>query len=181
MPNKHLLSLDIPDSNNPYIISVNDNSVYAESLRVSCGELFVTVPGFTTPVKIDTTVNFKLNLTACALGIQLKNCDDTFEVLPDGIYVIRYMVAPFSQVYVEYNFLRLTNINNHYYKYLSNLELAMSDPGNDTKNLLAELRLIRSFLDAAKSKVEISHQSKDGADLLIYAKKRLNKLTEHCN
>jgi hypothetical protein len=180
MYTKHLLGLDIPDTNNPYIFKVKDSSLYADSLLNTCNRLWITVPGFNEPVEIDVQPGFDKQLTACDLGMQLANCGVDFNVIPDGIYVIRYSVAPNEYVFVEYNYLRMTGINNSYYNQLSKLELALSDPDSDMLDILKELRLIRTFLDAAKAKVESDHEPVEGVNMLAYAKKRFNKLMETC-
>ena len=177
---KHLLSLNIPDVNNPYYFTVKDQSVYAQGLGVSCGELLITPPGFNNPVVFQVNQDFDMNYTACDLQVQFGGCGTTFSPLPDGIYDIRYMIAPLGSVFVEYNFLRLTNINNTYYNLLAKLEIALTDPDQVILDNLAELRFIRSLLDAAKAKVENLHDAPGGKDMLAYAQKRLARLANSC-
>jgi hypothetical protein len=177
---KHLLSLDIPDVNNPYYFSVNDQSVYAAGLGVTCGELLITPPGFNNPVTFQVDQGFTKNLSACDLQVQFGGCGTTYSPLPDGIYDVRYMVAPLGIVFVEYNYLRLTNINNFYYNRLAQLEIALTDPDQVILDTLAEMRFIRSLLDAAKAKVEILHDAAGGMDMFAYAKKRLARLANTC-
>lgn len=179
MPGKHKLFLDIPIVNNPFLFNVADKSLYTEGLGVTCGELFITVPGFTDPVTFPVAQGFNTLYNACDLGLQV-DCSTILNTLPDGIYIVRYAVAPGASVFVEYNFLRLTNIDNAYYNELSSLELAMQDPDPDIKDMLKELHLIRDFLDAAKAKVEVQLQAQDGVDLLTYANKRLKKFMDLC-
>jgi hypothetical protein len=54
--------------------------------------------------------------------------------------------------------------------------MSSCEPEADIKKELDELRLIKSFIDAAKVKVEDCHENKEGMDLLIYAQKRLRKM-----
>lgn len=181
MSAKHLLNLDIPETNNPYILQVKDASIYASSLPVTCNQLYVTLPGFNTPVEFDVQEGFDKQLSACDLGIQSLGCGVTFDNLPDGIYIIRYSVSPNAYVYVEYNFLRQTNALNQYYTMLANLEIAMSDPDANMADILKELRWIKTLFDAAKVKVEIAHNPIEGMDLFNYAVKRFKKLIQTCN
>jgi hypothetical protein len=111
------------------------------------------------------------------LGLQRTGCGQTSEILPDGIYVISYSVSPNSSVFTEYNHLRVTQTMNRYFNLLAELELGACEPDADLKEKLKELRLIRSFIEAAKAKVEYAHQPEEGIELLIYAKKRLDKIT----
>lgn len=153
-----------------------DASIYTDKLPINCGVLQITPPGFNAPKAIDVNPEFNSVLNACDLGLQTANCGDTSNVIPDGIYIIRYSVSPNDQVYVEYNHLRVTQFLNDYYQNLADLELAQCEPGADVKDKLNELRLIKSFIDAAKAKVEFCQENKEATDLLEYAQKRLMKL-----
>jgi hypothetical protein len=114
MANKHILSLDIPDTLNLSVLRVVDTSTYSTELAVACPTLQVLVPGFTDPVSVTMVQGGETLITACTLGIQTTNCDTTLTSLPDGIYVIRYSVAPNDKVFVEYNYLRITAAVNKY-------------------------------------------------------------------
>jgi hypothetical protein len=179
MSNKHQLSLEIPDSNNIKVLRLFDTSFYADNVNVDCSTLRITSPGFNLPIVIDVLPSFNLVLNACSLGIQRSGCGTNSMPLPDGIYVINYSVSPNDKVYVEYNYLRTTQIMNKYYGILGQLEMASCEPAADVKEMLNELRLIKSFIDAAKAKVEYTLQPEAGMDLFIYAKKRLDRLTSN--
>lgn len=128
------------------------------------------------PVSIEVLPQFNLVLNACTLGIQSSGCGDTCNPIPDGIYKVNYSVSPNEKVFVEYDYLRLTQTMNKYYNLLSTLEMAACEPDADVKEQLKELRLIKSFLEAAKAKVEYAHNPEQGMELLVYAQKRLIRL-----
>lgn len=153
-----------------------DESIYTNKLPVNCGTLQITPPGFNTPKTIDVSSEFNLVLNACDLGLQTVDCGNTSNDVPDGIYIVRYSVSPNDQVYVEYNHLRVTQLLNSYYQKMSELEVSACAPAVDVKNQLDELRLIKSFIDTAKAKVEYCHENKEAMDILQYAQKRLMKL-----
>ena len=180
MASKHQLSLELPDTNNIKVLRLFDTSLYAEDLAIDCGTLRITSPGFNLPVAIDILKGFNIVLNACSLGLQRTNCQEASQPLPDGIYVINYSVAPNTSVFVEYNHLRTTQTTNKYFNLLCNLEMSGCEPGADVKEKLEELRLIKSFIDAAKAKVEYAHEPQAGMELLIYAQKRLNKYATAC-
>jgi hypothetical protein len=180
MASKHQLSLELPDTNNIKVLRLFDTSLYAEDLAVDCGTLRITSPGFNLPVAIEILKGFNIVLNACSLGLQRTNCQDASQPLPDGIYVINYSVAPNTSVFVEYNHLRTTQTINKYFNLLCDLEMSGCEPGADVKEKLEELRLIKSFIDAAKAKVEYGHEPQAGMELLIYAQKRLNKYATEC-
>lgn len=182
MANKHVLSLDVPNTNNDKILRVFDTSVYAKDVKVDCETLSIISPGFNSYVDINVSSGFNLILTACTLGIQYDGCESNLQSLPDGIYTIRYSVSPNDIVYVEYNHLRIVNIINKYYSIMCEIEMSTCEPDFDIKEKLNEMRLIKSFIDAAKSKVEYCHDVRAGMELLIYADKRLNRINNiPCN
>lgn len=174
---KHTLSLEILDTLNECIMPIMDTSLYADGVPIDCPYLDVLAPGFSCAVRLDTEPRFCLmNLTACDLGIQTTNCGSVFYSLPDGIYVIKYSVAPNEYVFVEYNHLRITTFMKKFNEVLCSIDLAACDPLPEVKEKLKELRLIEMLIKAAKAKVEICHKPSQGMDLYEYAKKRLDKL-----
>lgn len=180
MPNKHQLSLEVPDTNNCSVFRIFDTSIYSSLLDITCGTLEITSPGFNEAVSIEVLPNFNLVLNGCTLGIQTAGCGSVSEVLPDGIYNIRYSVSPNSEVYVEYNYLRICMTLNKYFNYLCQIELAACEPEADVKEQLDELMLIKSFLDAAKVKVEYCENPQEGMELFMYAQARLQKFSGTC-
>ena len=174
----HQLSLDVLDTLNPKIFRVVDITVYNENLIIDFPTLDITLPGFSTSVRFDETLIVPKaisNFNACNLQIQTNQCDSAPLDLPDGIYVIRYSVSPNDIVYVEYNHLRVSILMNTYFRHLCDIPLAEVEPNNDVVDRLEELQKIRSYIDAAKAKVEIAHEPTKGMDLYNYAKKLLDK------
>lgn len=174
----HQLFLEIPHTNNPRIFRVVDTSIYSSQIPVVSEQLEIIPPGFNAPIVVvpPSGENFSLALNACSLGLQIHDCANSSQVLPDGIYNVRYSVSPNSNVYVEYNHLRVTQFINCYNQKLCNLEMAACEPSADVKEQLNQLRLIKSYIDAAKVKVEDCHDNQTGMDLLLYAQKLLTKL-----
>lgn len=180
MASKHQLSLDIPETNNCQVFRVFDTSLYTDDLEVTCGTLQITSPGFNEPVNIEVTKGFNLILNGCTLGIQTSLCGTVSQRLPDGIYTIRYSVSPNDKVYVEYQYLRVCQTLNKYFNFLCRLEMAACEPQADVKAQLEELRMIRSFIDAAKVKVEYCESPQQGMDLFLYAQNRLQRFGKDC-
>lgn len=181
MASKHQLSLELPDTNNIKVLRLVDTSIYSPDIPVTCGTVRITSPGFNLPAAIEVLPYFNYVFNACSLGLQRSGCTDFSEVLPDGIYVINYSVAPNTNVFVEYNYLRTTQTNNKYFNLLCELELAACDPAPDVKEKLKELRIIKSFIDAAKAKVEYAGEPEAGMELFLYAQKRLQKYSVECS
>ena len=178
---KHRLSLDIPDTLDKCVMCISDTSIYFDDKAIECPSLQITPPGFNcaTDIDPDPTPGFcNLCLTACDLGLQTDNCGTEFCDLPDGIYIIRWSISPNEFVYVEYNYLRITNAMTKWQEILCALDLGACDPPVELKKKLTELRLIEMLIKAAKAMVEVCHNPDKGMQLFEYAVKRLNKL--HC-
>lgn len=176
MSSKHILSLEVPTVANCEILSIRDTSTYSNLLPMDCTELLITLPGFTSSILVQTTPGFFINLNACDLGIQTTGCNEQRAPLSDGVYVIRYSVAPNDKVYVEYNHLRITNILNAYYKTLCCLDLNNCEPFSDKADLIKELQYIKTVIDGAVANVEYCSSPSKGMDMYNYALKRLDKI-----
>jgi len=173
---RHQLNLEIPVVYNNRLLQVDDSSIYTSALPVDCARLEITVPGFVSAVAITVAKDFRRFLTSCDLGLQTLDCATETQNLPDGIYVIRYSVSPNDEVFVEYNHLRMTQTWNRYYKQLCALSLGSCEPDRDIKEQLRQFQLVRSFLEAAKGKVEYCHEPNKGMELFVYAQRLLEKL-----
>lgn len=177
MAAKHILSLEVPQVANCEILKIQDTSQYADNLAVDCAQLVITYPGSIQINVIDVQPGFDLNINACALNLQTTGCQETRSTLPDGIYIIRYQVSPTDKVYVEYNHLRTTTILTTYYKKLCELDITPCEPTSSRQKLLAEMKYIRTLIDAAKAKVEYCQSPNEGMELYKFAKKKLSKIT----
>jgi hypothetical protein len=172
----HVLSLEAPDTLNKKIFRIVDMSVYNQNVPVECELLEVTLPGFATPATFSgISTGFMLNLTACDLEVQTQNCGSDYLDLPDGVYIIKYSLSPADIIYVEYNHLRTSCIMNAYLQQLCKVQLNDCAPGSEIEAKLKLLGEIRTYIDAAKAKVEICHEPQKGMELYTYAKKLLTK------
>ena len=182
MAAKHILSLEILDVSNTELLAIKDTSQYAKGLGTDCTELLITPPapeGTTTKTTslISVKPGFDLNITACSLNIQLMSCNEVRTDIPDGVYIIKYQVAPHTKVYVEYTFLRVTGLMKLYYEKLCTLEINPCEPKGNKRKLLAEMHTIKVLIDAAKAKVEYCSQPDAGLELFNFAKKKLERIT----
>jgi hypothetical protein len=176
---KHVLSLEVIDTMNPCQLLVMDTSIYNEDAPAKCQVLEITYPGFNRPVQFgedDLALGFNEIFTACDLELQIDGCGTNFNDLSDGIYILKWSVSPNDLVYVEYNHLRITNALIRYNEALCGLdELGACSPDAELSKKLDELRMIKSYLDAAKAKVEVCHEPLKGMELYNYALTLLDK------
>jgi hypothetical protein len=165
-------------------MKIFDTSVYLTSpfIPVTCPTLNITVPGYGYSIQIEGTKmtdfvnNGHTTITACDLNLQTSDCGTSFVDIPDGIYIIKYSVSPNESVYVEYNHLRITQAMNKYYKILCDVDANGCEPTEKVKQKLQDLRMIKMYLEAAKSKVEFCHEPQKGMSLYNYAVKLLDKM-----
>jgi hypothetical protein len=178
---RHNLALDIPETANPNALIIRDASIYGAGLPVECIRLDITLPGFTVPLYIteDLTPGFQENFGAKELGLQDQD-ETTLLRLPDGVYKIRFSVAPNDKVYVEYYHLRTTHILNKYYKLLCKINLEACEPEPSQREKLQKLREIKMYIEAAKAKTEHCHSPEKGIQLLTYADSLLSKFEKGC-
>ncbi len=174
---KHILGVDILNVSCPSVLKIVDVSIYADGLLVECPRLDITIPGITQPVYIttpDIDSGFVKTISAIDLGLQSVTDTETVD-LPDGLYNIKYSVSPNDKTIVEYNYLRCTKILISYYKELCKVDLAQCEPTSEQHRKLHDLRYIKMYIDAAKSKAEYCNSKRDAVNMLDYAKKLLDK------
>ena len=178
---QHSLALSAPTTLNACRLVIRDESVYNQDIGVTCPILAITLPGFNYSVEFDENflgdLPFSVNLTACDLEVQSEGCGTYYNDLPDGIYVIKYSVSPNEIVFVEYNHLRMTKALLKLKEAYCDLDLGACRPDEETEKKLCELKEIESYLDAAKSAVEICHDPNKGMTLYEYALSLLDKFT----
>ena len=184
---KHILSLEVPTVSNCDIMTITDTSQYCKDLFVDCPQLEITSPGFSSPklIKVEITKsnsgewnNFgSVTFNACNLGLTTQECTKTRSIVGDGIYIIKYSVSPHEHINVEYNHLRIAGILVEYYKKLCSIQTQPCEPSSDATHILAEMKYIRTLIDAAKAKVEYCNSPNEGMELYNFAYKKLKKIT----
>jgi hypothetical protein len=170
----HRLGLSFTETSNENILKIEDMSVYTNLLSVTCPQLLILPPGFTTPTEITPLPGFNTVFTACMLAVQTKNCDAEYSPLPDGIYAIKYSVAPNEYVSVEYNILRTVQWENKWREAICSIEIGCL-PEREKNLKLEELMELKRYVDAAKVKVERCHEASKGMLVFNYAVDRLTK------
>ena len=177
---KHFLELDIPDLSCESILKITDISVYGAGLDIDCLRLDIWLPGFSTPTYFtDLLPFFTRNFSPIDFELQHPDTDALIS-LPDGLYTIRFSVSPNDKVYVEYYHLRTTRITNLYYKELCKVQLQNCEPDAEQHQKLHDLRYIKMYIDAAKSKAEYCHSPKQAVEMLAFSEKLLNKYKTGC-
>jgi len=177
---KHQLQLDVPYTSNQSVFLIRDISIYTNLLPVNCPELQILPPGYGVPTVIDgLSPGFNLVLNACTLGIMsAASCADNCPNLPDGIYNVRYSLAPGDKVYVSYNVLRTTQAINRLEALYCNVGLKPCLPNQETVYDLQQLDLIRDYLIAAKTNVDQLNNPVDGVNLYKYAIQMMDKFRD---
>lgn len=170
------LYLDIPEAQNLKTQRILDSSLYNEDVDIKCARLEITPPGFDFPVLFEVEPYFNLVLNTANLGLAKPSKYTDLADLPDGVYQVKYSIAPNDKVWVEYEFLRLNSLLEQYYGLRCKLKLENIDPNRDQNNKMKQLLDIRNTLESAKIEVEWCGNRDRGMDLYMYASKQLSKL-----
>jgi hypothetical protein len=173
---QHKLSLEVPDTLNKCIFRIIDTSIYSDLVPLECGLLQITPPGFTESYSLELDPGFIENITLCQLGVQTTNCSNYNNDFSDGVYVIKYSVAPNETVYVEYNHLRITSTLNLLNDLLCCIDVPNCAPQGKIKEVLKEIHILDAMLKAAKAQVEYCQKPNNGTNILNYVHNRLKKL-----
>jgi hypothetical protein len=186
---KHILQLNFPDSPNEGVFLIDDISIYdglaagisgttATGLPVACANLQITPPGFTTPTLLSVIPQSHLVLNACTLGfLPPSGCGNGCPAIDDGMYNVRYSVAPNDKVFVEYKILRTVRAMNRYYGLLCRVGLTPCLPDGDVQAQLRDLDIIRNYLLSAKLTVENIHQYAEGMNQYKFAVELMDKMS----
>lgn len=171
------LNIEVPTVSNSKILKIYDTSIWGEPL---IGSIFlsITCPGFSNSVTFQVKKGFDRLFNGSSLMIHPVSNVADLAPLPDGIYVIRLIN---EDDFSEFNHLRQTQLNNLWFKALCKLQLSSND--NRTKEIEKEITYlykIKSYIDAAKAKVEFCNSPNEGLDLHNYAYKLLNDFNTHC-
>jgi hypothetical protein len=161
----HHLDFIIPSDLNTRAFRIEDISVYEDTLGYNNGLVEVTPPGFTTPIIFRVNRDFKLILNANLLHLNTSGFK-ILPTLPDGVYTIRYSIAPNARVAIEYDYFRNVLQESYYLKLLIDLR--------DKRNLLTnkeyskrlkELLTIKEYIVGAKYLAEDLVRTKDALEL----------------
>ena len=185
---KHLLALDIPETACENILRIWDASIYGDGLDIDCPRLDIYLPGFSLPIYYTTNPDldpptvlnpgFVKNFSSTDLGLTAENSDVI--AFPDGLYTIRYSVSPNDTVYVQYYHLRTTRLMNMYYKEICKIQLQACEPTAEQHQKMHDLRYIKMYIDAAKSKAEYCHSPLQAVEMYEYAESLLAKYLTGC-
>lgn len=139
------LDLLVIPTYNKYTLGVADASTYpTDPPSVSSATIEVTVPGFGTILKPFSVQDFNI-FTMSNLGI----CDiNEQQPLPDGIYHLKYSVAPAYEYNVEKSIIRVDQIQEKFDDAFMRLDMMECDKAIKTQSKVT-LSSINFFIQAA--------------------------------
>jgi hypothetical protein len=179
----HLLSVEIPPIVNPKVLRIYDTTVWDSALTVTARKLDIIPPGYSSSTTFNVTSGFDRLFNASNLGISVTSNPQNLVDLLDGIYIVRLTVEDGSDSqWVEYNHLRQVCLLKKYYQALCTLNFYPCDTLDvDLEAKRKELSIIKSYIDAAKAKVEWCNAPVEGLELHRYAVKLLDRFSlEKC-
>ena len=117
---------------NTKTLGIADISVYdTDPPSVSSPTMQITVPGFTTPVSIPFNVQDFNVYNSIILGLSTF---PTMTPLPDGVYYMKYSVAPATTNFVEKNIMRTEVIQEKFDNAFMKLDMMECDSAIRTQS-----------------------------------------------
>jgi hypothetical protein len=173
------LSLQEIPSNNCRFLRLADNSWYNPNIPVTNGLLEVTPPGFGCPVVFPVSKLFNTALNSSLLKIAPANTYSQLLPLPDGVYAIKYSIAPNKEMFVEYDLFRNCQLLQRYMKAICDLFAEKCDKTTrEFQEARRQLIWIKELIDASKYMVEEMGEPTKGIELYNEASRLLGKIND---
>jgi hypothetical protein len=117
---------------NTKTLGIADISVYdTDPPNVNAPTMQITVPGFSSPVSIPFNVNSFNVYNSIILGLSTF---PTMNPLPDGVYFMKYSVAPATTNFVEKNIMRTELIQEKFDSAFMKLDMMECDSAIRTQS-----------------------------------------------
>ncbi len=163
----NLLSINYKNTYNCKTLKIEDESIYDSHLEVDNVILEILPPGKTCFIQFPLSKYWGSKLFNCSLlELCCVDCPSSMSELPDGVYDMKYSIAPNIKTLVEFSHLRVCQLETRYSQILCKF---FSNKCNYTKeeikNLEGKLRKIDDTLQAAIYKVEDCNEKQEGLDL----------------
>jgi hypothetical protein len=136
------LNIIVVPTHNSFLFSVLDASIYTTPPVSPTIE--ITVPGFGI-VSLPFVPNELNVFTSTTLGITEPNCE---QALPDGIYRIKYSIAPAYENYVEKTIMRIDRLQEKFDNAFLQLDLLECDRALK-KQASVDLNTINFYIQGA--------------------------------
>jgi hypothetical protein len=138
---------------NTLTLGIADASTYNTNPPVvTSPTIDITLPGYTVPVSLPFTVNEFNLFNSTSLG--LSGVGEPLIPLPDGVYYLKYTVAPAYENYVEKNIMRIELIQEKYDSAFMKLDMMECDSAIKTqaKVVLSSINfMIQGSISAANN------------------------------
>lgn len=146
----HQLDLTIAKSFNLKTLIIENSSIFDDDKKVDNIILEVLPPGKTCHIayNIPNRDWCKKVLNCALLKICCIDCPKDLSILPDGIYNIRYSIAPNKKTMVEYNHFRVSSLMANYIKTICTFN------SNKSSYSIKDIKLIEKKLFDIKFKIE---------------------------
>lgn len=124
--NTPFLNLTIFDSHDNKLLVIGDASSYPTGFSIVNPTVQIIVPGYgpKTITFTERTINI---YNSNDLGITCDADDCDLSTLPDGIYTVKYAIAPAYQYNVTKNFFRVENLYQKFDEKVLNMEMYTCD------------------------------------------------------
>jgi hypothetical protein len=169
-----VLNLTIFDSHNKKLMVLGDSSYYPTGYNIVNPTVIITVPGYgpKTLEFTERTINI-YNSNDLGVTCDVETCD--LANLPDGVYTIKYAIAPAYKWNTTNTFLRVDGIYAEFDEKFLNMQMFTCD-GPLKRNQKLQLDEIEYYIQGA-----ISAANRCATDLAIQLYNKANTLIKRFN
>jgi len=175
---KSTLSLDITNNGDCKSFRITDSSYYNPTIPVTCIHLLIKTPVNSIPVEFEYEAPYFSSVFNTA-NLKIQNpssLNECVDILPDGVYYIKYSINPNDRIYVEYNYLHNCSLLQMFISaYCNILSQKCNLTQKEFEDEIKKLTHIKELIDGAKYLVEYCNKPDEGMDLYNEALKLLNK------
>jgi hypothetical protein len=172
------LDLTIFDSHNINLLVLGDSSFYPEGFSIVQPTVTITVPGYGEKTATFTARTINLyNSNDLGMTCDVDACD--LAQLPDGVYTIKYAVAPAYKYNTTKTFLRVEALYAKFDEQVLNLEMYTCDRQLE-RSVRIKLDEIEYYIQGA---IAAGNRCANKLAIELYRKasKLINQLPEKCN
>lgn len=166
------LSFDIIDTHDFKTLGIVDTSWYNPLITIETPTIEILPPGHTNAVSPFFMVKALNVYNSNGVGITHASCEEELQVLPDGIWKIKYSICPNDKLFIEKYFLRTDLLRCRYDQAFLTLDL--KDKESLKSDKMKKLNEIETYIIGAHAAIN-DQNPKDAQDFYNKADKLLSK------
>lgn len=169
------LDINFHNTHNINTLGIVDTSRYPSNFTIINPTIEITPPSFDKKNIVFHTNSFNI-FNSNTLGLTCGNCEYT--PLPDGIWNVKYSVAPAAENFVERSFLRVDSLKAKMEKVFLSTDMTECD-GNVKWQKMQEINQMEIYIEAA---IAAANKCNNILAMHLYtiANKMINNFLKRC-